>query len=450
MHVSTSSMPSRTYLIRPANAVPTLGFAFVGLVIWLRYFPSMNAVEFITYRNAAIALLHGHSPYPAVAGGAIAGGHAFVYPLLTAIAFTPFGLLPLHLGVLLYRIGLFVALYTAGMIMGSTKGITQMTLALWATPTITALQVGSLEPIFLLLIVLAWRYWRRLIASGVIIGSVAVAKLYLAPLLLPILLARRLTRSLSAGIAVGVWVPVVLLLLPGIGTYLHIVTHLSAHEASSGWSFQSAVTPVFGRGHVGAFIGAAIALLLMAPGIKRDWSHARETTNWRPEPRTLGRYVIIALIASPIVWSHYYLLVVVLMLGSQGMTPVALFTLVTWVIVTPDTVASSGRWFGLVVGGVGLIAALWSTRMHDRQTNTPKQSWTIERWDLPGVLSLGAALAATGLIVASVMSSPGVAGAGIAQLSLVTYLLYDARVTRSFPEHAYPATAVTAPPSSLQ
>ncbi|MGC8481480.1 MAG: glycosyltransferase family 87 protein [Acidimicrobiales bacterium] len=422
-------------------------YAAIGILIWVRYFPDMNAVEFITYRTAAVALLNGHSPYPALAGDAISGGHAFVYPLLVAIGFLPFGLLPLHLGVFLYRLGLFVALFVAGALAGRTRGIAVMTFALWATPTITALQVGSLEPLFFLALVLVWRYWRRLVTSGAILGSVAVAKLYLAPLLLIVLIARRLRRTLSAFVGVAVWVPLVLAFIPGMATYIAIVTHLSAHEASSGWSFQSAVAPVVGTGHLGELLGATIAVALMAPGLWGDYRRARHEPNWEPDLSTFGRYVVVALIASPIVWSHYYVLVVLVILGRQGVMRQALFTLLTWVIVTPDTVPAHGRYLGIGLAAVGLLLA--GTTIHPRRQRLGPlvRSWSFESRCGLDHLGLGAGIIAAALIIASITIAPGVAGAGIAQLTMVGYLLYASRTSTTPASRDHLTVSASAPSS---
>lgn len=424
-------------------------YAAIGALIWVRYFPTMNAVEFITYRTAAVTLLHGHSPYPALSGGAISGGHAFVYPLLVALGFLPFGLLPLHLGVFLYRLGLFVALFVAGALAGRTKGVVIMTFALWATPTITALQVGSLEPLFFLALVLVWRYWRRLVTSGALLGSVAVAKLYLAPLLLIVLVARSLRRTLSAFVGVAVWVPLVLAFIPGIATYIAIVTHLSAHEASSGWSFQSAVAPALGEGHLGELLGAAIAVALMSPGLWGDYLRARDEPNWAPDLGTFGRYVVVALIASPIVWSHYYVLVVLVVLGKQSPIRQAIFTLLTWVIVTPDTVPAHGRYFGIGLAAVGLLLAAAIIRPRKQWLNPLLRSWSFDRGSGLDYLALAAGVVAAALILASIIIDPGVAGAGIAQLAMVGYLLYASRATTtSASREKFTASASASAPSS--
>jgi hypothetical protein len=177
--------------------------------------------------------------------------------------------------------------------------------------TRSAVDLGTVGPLLLLATAAAWRWRERVIEPAVAVGIAVALKLFLWPLAAWLALMRRGRAALA-----GVGCAVAFALLPwagigfvGIDHYPGLLRHVSNDEASSSYS----VIALAVRTHLPQSAGvalsvlAALVLLAAAAWIAND---ERRTVHDR-DVAVLTLALAAALAASPIVWVHYFLLLLV-------------------------------------------------------------------------------------------------------------------------------------------
>ncbi len=135
----------------------------------------------------------------------------------------------------------------------------------------------------------------------------------------------------------------------GTRAYLGMLAVLAREEAPLGLSLTGLlVNTGLGMG-VATWVARAVATTVLAG----SWLHMRRTGDERvPYAGALAA----ALVASPIVWSHYLLLLApMLVIASKSRVPLTVFTAGSWFVVTPHRTDLAG----FVTGGViiGILAA---------------------------------------------------------------------------------------------
>jgi hypothetical protein len=295
-----------------------------------------------------------------------------VYPYLSALPFVPLATLPTDAGVVVFFVISVSAIVSA--CMAGPRGDPWLAvLVLCASFTITGLQLGSLSPLLFAGAVFLWRLRNRPAAFAVVAAAVVVSKLFLAPLLLwPLLAGRRrafayataLTAAvLLAGFAVG---PL------SLGSYLHLLSQLGAHEARAGFGLIGALM------NAGLSTAAAqgIAAGIGAVVVGMSYLHWRRAH----DERVLYCAALTAsLLASPVLWSHYLVLVAagLLAVGAERRWFVAL-ALGSWVIALPHGIHpntggarsafSPGAWLAVLLS-LGLFWFAAAHRRNDRREN---------------------------------------------------------------------------------
>jgi hypothetical protein len=136
-------------------------------------------------------------------------------------------------------------------------------------------------------------------------------KLFLWPLVIWLALMRRL-RTAAIAVAVAIGLAVVswaVIGFAGLGTYPSVLRKLADHESTSSYSVVAlgvrAHLPVTAARVVSVLV--ALVLLAAAAWIARD----RARTERNRHVATLTLTLAAALAASPIVWVHYFLLLLV-------------------------------------------------------------------------------------------------------------------------------------------
>ena len=161
--------------------------------------------------------------------------------------------------------------------------------------------VGSIGPLLLLAVAAGWRYRDRAV-GGVLLAVAAAAKLFLWPLLVWLLVTRRVRGAAAAAASLaailGLWA---LLDLHGLREYPTTLQVLNRVHGGTSYSVETLAISA------GASAGAAhLAVLLIAlVGIAaivvvRDDDRAALTVA-----------VAVALFATPILWMHYLILLIV-------------------------------------------------------------------------------------------------------------------------------------------
>jgi hypothetical protein len=264
---------------------------------------------------AGLRVLHGQSPY--ILGRAqIASGLAFPYPGLTALLFAPFALIAKGPSEALFTLLCFASLFAALRVLGVGDWRLYGIVLLWA-PVLNAWQSANLTLPLALGLAVVWRYRDR----PAVAGAVAALAVSLKPFVWPVfiwLLATRRFRAAAYGIAVGAVVNATAFAILGFG---QISRYLTDAGKVSGVFFRHAYTPIalvlhLGLGTtaadaVGVVCALAAGLACVVVGRRRD------------DLGALALAVALTLLATPVLWMHYFALILVpLALARPRLEPV--------------------------------------------------------------------------------------------------------------------------------
>jgi Glycosyltransferase family 87/Dolichyl-phosphate-mannose-protein mannosyltransferase len=177
--------------------------------------------------------------------------------------------------------------------------------------TRSSIDLGTIEPLLLLGVAAAWRWRKAVVEPAVAVGAAIVLKLFLWPLVVWFALMRRLrTAAIAVGVAIGLAVlSWAVIGFAGLGTYPSVLRKLADHESTSSYSVVAlgvrAHLPLTAARAVSVLV--ALGLLAAAAWIARD----RARTDRNRDVAILTLTLTAALAASPIVWVHYFLLLLV-------------------------------------------------------------------------------------------------------------------------------------------
>jgi hypothetical protein len=299
----------------------------VGFYIWsIAHSRNWVMQDFMAIRAGARDVLNGVSPYPSADPVAIAHATHLVYPPLIAYLFVPFALLPYTVSAALY---LCLALGAVALSLRllcvrdwRCYGLT----FLWF-PVVATFPVGAIGPFLMLLVALLWRYRERPFVLAPLVAITMTLKLFLWPLALWLVATRRWRAALLA-----VPLTAVALLLPflplGFGvlrSYPHVLRAVDNVFGPISFSSHAFLNALGAGGSVGSAVTAFVAVGLVAwivwLGTKPDGDRL-----------ALSAAVFAALLTSPIVWVHYYgLLLIPIALARPRLSALWFAPMVFWV-----------------------------------------------------------------------------------------------------------------------
>ena len=301
-------------------------------------------------------LLAGQNPYqPITACGVL--WHT-PHPPAWLLLIAPFMLLPISWGILAWDLVALMALGIAVVIVASelrvrlslpVAALAFAFITFWP-PLLSTLLDGQVSPVLLLLCVLAWRWARhgKTAHAGLALGLAAALRLFPALLVVYFALRRDWRAVLAAGAAFAL---PTLALLPVIGVsgYVDFLTR-EAPASTTDWiahphntSLSGLAYHVLGSfspldGHasqprtLGVVLGVAlVGALLVVSYMRRHLSLPQDEPTWLA-------YIPVALLVTPLMWSHYYVLLLLPLavlaarlgwLGAPVTTPMARSPLLT-------------------------------------------------------------------------------------------------------------------------
>ncbi|WP_312624075.1 MULTISPECIES: glycosyltransferase 87 family protein [unclassified Pseudofrankia] len=317
--------------------------ALAGLVavIWVAYVHPLVHFDIDVFLRAGTAVAAGRDPYPRPGTADVYSGFAFVYPYLVAFPFALLAWLPRGGAAALF-IGLSVLAVLAGCRLAGARRFRLYALVLAASCTIIGLQMGTLNAALFAGLAALWRLRDRPVAAGGLAALLVYSKLFLVPLPLWLLLTGRWRAAAVAACALGALFGVGELASPvDIAAYSDMLGVLARAEAPAGLGLTGLLMNV-GLGLTPAtWVARAVAAALLAS----CWAVGRCAA--RAQARAWGAgddgllfaaTVAAALLASPIVWSHYLLLLAAPLLvleGGERAGALATATVVSWLLVTP-------------------------------------------------------------------------------------------------------------------
>ena len=284
--------------------------------LWANSLRSLGGLQlpfdFAVYLRAADDVRAGDNPYVDPDELSEESAAPYVYPPLLALVLVPATGLPDDVRGS-SPVAVLVSLLAIACIVGALVALDVRDwrcypVALLYPPTVENVEYGALGPPLVLLVALGWRYRERMAAASLTIGAAIVLKVFLWPLVVWLAATRRWRSSagavgVAALLALGSWCVIA---FRGLTEYPELVRRLSDIEAENSYSaYAIFVTLGLPALAARALVGLlTIALLVLAWRIARN----DEASGDR---RSLTLAIAAGLVATPILWLHYLVLLVV-------------------------------------------------------------------------------------------------------------------------------------------
>jgi len=247
-----------------------------------------------TVWEPAHAVLEGQMPYPEPDSDRVRTNPSVYLPAVYLSAI-PLTWLPFSVGALLFSLGLAACALATPMLLGVRD---RRCLALWmlSLPVVGSVLWGNPTPVGLLLVAAAWR-WRHTRWHPLLLGAAIVVKPFLWPLLLWPFMAGRakaFVGALAAAVllTLGPWAAIG---FDGLSSYPSLLRSIAEVHGDSG-VFAYAIAERSGLTFLALLAG--LALIALA------WRRGERTT--------LAFLLVAALVLSPLAWSHYFGLLVII------------------------------------------------------------------------------------------------------------------------------------------
>ena len=337
------------------SGVQRIAVLALGICAVLIFAARDHQADFLVFYRAAVQLAHGANPYPPLGSPLVYGGSAYVYPIWVAAVFVPFTLFGPLLAAKIWVVASYFMYAVSLKLLGvrSSQALLAVTLA---TPVLISIQMGTLTPLLALGVALSWRWRNSPLFAAVPAAVAGTSKLYLLGFLVFFAATRRF-RALAFGTTFSLALLGAGFVLGPLGLqqYTHLILALARHEAASGWSSS---------GLAAALVGPQNARLLapliaLAGSVALVWRRIVSPDDRRAFAGAIG----LALFATPILWSSYLpLLLLVLLVFDTPPWLVAVSALASWALVTPDRAGAALDAAGIAALGLVVIAAIRSSR----------------------------------------------------------------------------------------
>lgn len=266
---------------------------------------SQGGFDFQVFWEAARDVLRGDSPYPPVDPAVLRTEHEFVYPAPAAWAVAPFAWLPYSVAAPLF-ISLMTVAAVAALWLCDVRDWRCYGLAALTPPLGSAIGLGTVTPLLFLGVAALWRYRNRVVTAGLVTAALILLKVFLWPLVIWLLATRRALSAAVAAAAAGVVVTAswAALGFEGALEYPRLVATLSDVLQGKGYSATAlglaAGLPAGAARGLALAVGVGGLVALFFAGRRR-----------KPEWMLFVTAIGVALVLSPIVWSHYFVLLLV-------------------------------------------------------------------------------------------------------------------------------------------
>jgi Glycosyltransferase family 87 len=318
--------PSRARLYSLAAQHAFFGLVpilFTAYVAYIAVDAHSFAVDFhYAFWPAGQRVLHGVSPYVSPSSPQVGEGIAFVYPAVGATLFAVLALIPHGLADALFATANLAAALATLRVLGVRDWRLYGLVALLPA-VISGWQTANVTLLFVLATAVAWRHREHPLVAGALVAAVVSVKLFMWPLGLWLLVTRRYA-ALAWTIALGVLMNALAWGLLGFGElhrYSQLVHAVGRAEERSAYTLMG-LGMQLGAGRttayaVGLSVAGCAALACALAGRRRH------------DQSALLLSIAVCLLATPIVWRHYFaLLIVPLAIARPRLSAVWLLPLV--------------------------------------------------------------------------------------------------------------------------
>lgn len=332
--------------------VPLLVVGAIVVVMVVVFLPLSRSYDLDVFLRAGYAAVHAQQVYPSPGSPVVYSGSSFVYPYFAVWPFVALAGMSSGLSTMLFFFVCVCAVLVA-CLAGAKGDPWPAMLTLCTAFTITGLQLGALSPLLFVGVVFLWRLRDRPVAFALLAAPVIACKLFLVPLLVWLVLVRRYRAFAYASASTLALLALSFALGPiGPAQYLELLSQLGAHEAPSGFGLVGALMNAHLASAAAEATGVAVALALFAAA----HVHFRRTHDERV---SFCAGIVAALVLTPVLWSHYLILLsaILLVLGARRHWFVML-VLTSWVISSPhgvylgrdaiEAIASPAVWLACV------------------------------------------------------------------------------------------------------
>jgi Glycosyltransferase family 87 len=303
------------------------------------------------YLPAADAVLHGHTPYPALDDPILDEQKGYVYPPQLLFVLMPLTVLPVPVAAALVAIGM-IALLLLTLRLLDVRDVRCYAAALLWVPAISGVLLSNLSIPLAFALAVMWRYRNAVWPTSLALGLAVSAKLLLWPMFVWTLAMRRV-RTFALAVVVGVVVTLsawAAIGFDGLTTYPDLLRRLSDLQSHRSYSLVGMASTA----GLPAGVGSALALVVGGALLVGCVVFARRDD----EPRAFTCAVVATLALSPVVWLHY---LVALLVPTAILRPrfsaVWLLPVVLWVSPKPGY-AEGVQTFGPALVAAILVAAL--------------------------------------------------------------------------------------------
>lgn len=284
-------------------AVVPVGFSVYIVVYALAH--HAFAVDFDSaFWPAGVRVLHGLSPYASPNSVAAHNGFAFVYPAPGALLFAAFAWLPRVVADAVFTaICMAAALGTLSVLGVRDWRLYGLTM-LWP-PVISGWQTANVSLLLAFGIAVAWRARNRPLVAGAFAALLISLKIFLWPLVVWLLLTRR-WRACAWALACGLAVNIIAWAVVGFGqvsAYADLVRSVTKVEQAAAYT-PLALALRLGAGATLAYVMAGVAVVLVAMVCVIAARHCQDSA-------VLLGVIALSLLATPVVWRHYFVLLLV-------------------------------------------------------------------------------------------------------------------------------------------
>ena len=334
-----SGARARSLLLGVAPAL--LALAVIGGAIGNRYAFDFHGALWQSARD----VLDGRNPYPPATAAGVAPGDRFVYPPPVAFLLLPLGALPFPLAAGIITVVLLAAIAATLAVLG-VRDWRCYGAAYLSITVLHDVRLGALTPLLALGLALTWR-WRDQLRATIPLALIVVAKLFLWPLGVWLLATGRLRIAWrAAALAVGAsalgWAAIG---FAGLTDYPKLLRVLADGEQDRGYSLVSGALAL----GLGPSAARAVAVAIGAGLLALCWREGRRGL----DERSLVLALAAALAFSPIVWLHYFVLLLVpIAIARRTFGTIWLIPALFWI--TPYEENFGAHW--RIAVGIGLAA----------------------------------------------------------------------------------------------
>ena len=289
-------------------------------------------------------LLHGTNPFESPHAD-LSSGQNRIFPVPAALLAVPLTVLTVGAASYVFMVVLFAMIAATAWVAGVRDWRVYGLLALWPA-NLAAVQSGNLTLLLALLVAVAWHYRERRYIPGLAIGATIALKLFLWPLLVW-LLALRAYRSAALGAAIGL-AGGVLTALPftSLSDFVQLENNLAHVFGPQSYNLVGLLVQSGASYRSAEVVADLVGLAALALAYRR---------------RSLPLAVSAALLLSPIVWLHYFaLLIVPIAARAPRLALIWFIPLLLWVC--PGTAGEIREWhivLALSVLSIVTVLAEW-------------------------------------------------------------------------------------------